>query len=91
MLVINREETVAVAFCPENSFLLKKGQAIVFPGRYVKRNDKWEPDPVEPGPDLVPVPDCVRKYITSVSEMRGAGLLGFRNIFRSKGDLFPQL
>lgn len=62
MLVMNKAKTVAMAFCPIGSFLFKDDKPLIFPMRYVYKNEEWNPEPVDPsGGGLVPIPDCIRK------------------------------
>ena len=63
---MNNAKTMAVAFCPIGSFLVKNGEPHIFPLRFVYAEDKWITEPVDPsGGDLVPIPDCVRKTTSS--------------------------
>ena len=68
MLVMNNEETVAMAFCPYGSFLFKGNEPLVFPIKYVY-DGNWTPETVDPGVEggLVPIPDCVRKKHFSIT------------------------
>ena len=62
MLILNKQRTVAVAFCPKGLFLVKNNKPRIFPLRFVLIEDGWITEPADPSTgNLVPIPDCIRK------------------------------
>ena len=66
---MNDAGTVAVAFCPLGSVLVKDGKPLIFPFKFVYAEDRWVTEPVDPsGGDLIPIPDCTRKTTITAFE-----------------------